>query len=149
MSLTSRDYALRLALSLVIATEVALFALLILLSGLLSGKLTPHLSAAVIIAAVALVGAARARPRHALIFAATALAVELTCLPSPHQNGKAITLLAGLHAAHVLAGGLLVAWALALPRWRRASFARLTSRYWYFVAITWLVVGPLISAHRP
>lgn len=145
MFLTSRDYALRLALSLVIATEAAIFALLILLSG----NLTPHVSAAVIIAAAALVGAARAQPRHALIFAAAALTVELACLPSPHHHGKAITVLAGLHAAHVLAGGLLVAWTLALPRWRRASFARLTSRYWYFVAITWLVVGPLLSAQRP
>jgi hypothetical protein len=143
--LTSRDYALRLALSLVIATEAVLFALLVLLGG----KLVPHVSIAFVIVAAALVGAARTQPRHSWMFAATALVIELTRIPSPHHHGKAITLLAGLHAAHVLTGLLLVAWTLALPRWRRASFARLTNHYWYFVAIAWLVVGPLLSAHRP
>jgi hypothetical protein len=140
--LTSRDYALRLALSLVVATEAALFALLVLLGG----NFVPHISVAYLVAGAALLGAARSQPRLMLVFGATALVAELATLPS---HGKAIMLLAGLHAAHVLAGGVLVAWALALPRWRRPSFARLTSRYWYFVAITWLVVGPLMSAHRP
>jgi hypothetical protein len=140
--LTSRDYALRLALSLVIATEAALFALLILLGD----NFVPHLSVPVVVAAIALVAAARCRPQRMLAFVATALVAELVSLPS---HGKAITLLAGLHAALVLSGGFLVIWTLALPRWRRAGFARLTSRYWYFVAIAWLIIGPLVCAHRP
>ena len=147
MLLTSRDYALRLALSLVIATEAILFVILVLLCG----NFVPHVSIPVVVAAMALIAAARSTPRDSkpqrtLAFAATALVAELVSLPS---HGKAMMLIAGLHAAHVLAGGFLVAWTLALPRWRREAFARLTSRYWYFVAIAWLVIGPLICAHRP
>ena len=143
--LTSRDYALRLALSLIIATESALFGLLFLLNG--GFDRAPRFSFAIIIAAVALVGAARSRARlsRMLAFGATALVAELSFLPS---HGKVVRLLAGLHAAHVLAGAFLVVWTLALPRRRRDHLARLTSGYWYFIAIAWLFVGPLVSAHR-
>lgn len=148
MFLTSRDYALRLALSLVIASEAALFALLLALNG----NVVPHISVAIVVAAVALFAAARSATGHAqplrmLGLAATALVAELASLPS---RGTASMLLAGLQAAHVLAGMILVAWTLVLPRWRRAPFARLTRYYWYFIAIAWLVVSPVIgSTHRP
>lgn len=143
--LTSRDYALRLALALVIATEAALFGLLILLNG--GFDRAPQFSSAILLATIALVAAAlsRARLPRMLAFGATALVAELASLPS---HGKLVMLIAGLHAAEVAAGCLLVAWALALPRWRRDHLARLTSRYWYFVTIAWLAVAPLVSAHR-
>lgn len=101
-ALTSRDYALRLTLSLVIASEAALFGLVLL----------------------------------------------LTVIAGAASRGKLVMLLGGLLAAQVVTGLLLVAWTLALPPWRRDQLARLTSGYWYFVAIAWLFVGPVISAHR-
>src|SRR6478609_3065009 len=54
--LTSRDFALRLALSLVIATEASLFGLLLSLNGGFDGA--PHFSLAIGTATVALIGAA-------------------------------------------------------------------------------------------
>lgn len=72
----------------------------------------------------------------------------LSAIASSALRGKLVMLLAGLLAAHVVAALLLAAWTLALPRWRRDRFARLTSGYWYFVAIAWLFVGAVVSAHR-
>lgn len=143
--MSARDYALRLTLSLVIATEAALLTLLILLNG----KFVPHFSAGILVATVALVVAAHSRTQlpRMIALGALALLIELASLPSspssPSIHDKAITLLAGLHAAHVLAGIILATWTLALPRWRRPQLARLTGTYWYFVALAWLVVGPL------
>ena len=138
--LTSRDHALRLALWLVVATEALLFALGVVLGG----ASAPSVSLSALVATLALVGAT-ASPRHRLVFGSIAFATELIGLPT--HDGKATMFVAGLHAAHVLAGLVLAGWTLALPRWRRARMEMITSRYWTFVAIAWLAV--LFSAHRP
>lgn len=136
--LTSRDYVMRLTLWLVVATEALVLALLVLLNGEL-----PSFSWSTVVTTVALVGAAASRnnlPRM-LALGVIALIAELVALPS---EGKLSMLLAGLHAAQAATGTLLVAWTLALPRWRRAPAAQLVSRYFYFVVIAWLVVGPIV-----
>jgi hypothetical protein len=136
--LTSRDYALRLTLWLVVATEALVLAFLVLLNGEL-----PNFSWSIVVTTLALAGAAASRTRlsRMLAFGVIALLAELIALPS---TGKLTMLIAGLHAAQVATGTLLVAWTLALPRWRREPLAQLVSRYWYFATIAWIVVGPVV-----
>lgn len=141
--LTSRDYALRLALWLVVATEALVLALLVLLNGEL-----PSFSWPMVITTAALVGAALSRGHlsRMLTLGMLALVAELVALPS---EGKLVMIIASLHAAQVATGTLLVAWTLALPRWRRNHTATLVTTYWYFVAMAWLVVGPVLHSSTP
>lgn len=121
--LTSRDYALRLALWLVVATEALVLGLLVLLNGEL-----PSFSWSMIITTVALVATAMSRGRlsRMLALGVIALVAELLTLPS---QGKLVMLIAGLHAAQVATGTLLIAWTLALPRSRRGHATSLVTAY--------------------
>lgn len=137
-ALTSRDYVTRLTLWLVVATEALVLTALVLLNGE-----WPRFSWSTVVTTIALVGAAASRTHlsRMLALGVIALIAELVALPS---EGKLSMMLGGLHAAQVATGALLVAWTLALPRWRRAPAAQLVRRYWYFVVIAWLVIGPII-----
>ena len=53
-------------------------------------------------------------------------------------------LMTGLHAAHVVAGLVLVAWVFALVRRDRSRVAHeLVGYYWHFVDLIWVFLWPL------
>jgi cytochrome c oxidase subunit 3 len=53
-------------------------------------------------------------------------------------------LMTGLHAAHVIAGMILVAWVLALVRRVPTTPAvELVALYWHFVDVIWVFLWPL------
>lgn len=145
--LTSRDHALRLTIGAVIAGEALLFLILFIARCGLGSVAMPSPVAIVITVGLVAACIALACGRFAVALGAGTIALASELLARPHGSKLAVTL-AGLHAAHVTAGLVLVAWTMALAPRGRPHLARWVRRYAYFVAGAWLLVWPLFTWPR-
>lgn len=167
-ALTSRDRMLRIATWSVIASEALMFAALFVAHG--GVRPEPKLGELALAATVAglLVAASLAlasaihhvraeRPQLAtkrlalvIVLGVAAVALELVAAGLFTTRDPLGLVILGLHAAHTAAAVALAGWAIALTRCGRVRHGRcgaleLVATYWYFVAVLWIFVGPLVT----
>lgn len=167
-ALTSRDQLLRIGAWLVLVSEALMFIGLLSAHG--GARPSPTLRELSLMGGIALAltfgcvaitaglyharagRAALAAQRFAAVLAlgTFALALQLLALALFTTMDPFGLVIFALHAAHVAAAAVFAAWAIALVRagrlrGRASAAFQLVAAYWYFVAILWLFVGPLLT----
>lgn len=167
-ALTSRDQLLRIGAWLVLASEALMFIGLLSAHGgarpaptlrelSLMGGIALALTFGCVAATAAIyhararrAGLALRRLTAVLVLGTIALALQLVGIALFTTMDPFGFVIFALHAAHVAAAVVLAGWAVAVIRAghrgaRNSAALQLVLAYWYFVAVLWLFVGPLLT----